>query len=781
MTHSVKRRWLKTTLSRAATTFDRSSRPPNLLLLAISCIAAVTMPNCAGVTSKGPSVVTVVLQPAQISVPLSQSQQFQATVTGTSNKGVTWFVGGVAGGSASTGTISPSGLYTAPSSMPSPATITVTASSVADSSVTASALVTLTDGIVVGISPTSATVSIGAGQAFAATLTGPGSSSSAITWSVNGIVGGNSTLGTITSNGATSALYVAPAVTPSPSTVSVTATSVADSSKSASASVTITCAATNTISPFAATVSLAQTQTFTASFCLAAGASIAWDVNGVSGGNSTIGTIVTSSADTALYTAPTDLPSPNTVLIHATVGLLSASASVTLVSNITVTVTPSSATVQIGQRVSFAATLTSASDTAVSWLVNSVPDGNPTVGQICQSGSNPCVAPTGPSSSSVDYLAPAAPPTVDPVTITAVSHADPSKIGSAIVSVTGISTPLSVSVSPFYAFIPHSTSTLSTRQFFVAVTGSGNTAVTWSVQSAIAGQGCGGAACGSVDANGVFTAPTVAPSPNAISIIATSQADNTKSASATIAITSGPTIEVMLPSSVMAGAIEGFPVSLQGVNFVPGSAGTGSSILLNGVARPTTCSTATICAIALTPADLQTAATFTLQISNPGAPALLSNPVPFVVVPFDASEDVIALSPSQPLASNKTITVVEPTTAAISVPLDVDFDGPLTNATCEVEGTPLTVTRPPSGTQTVSLCIHGNGLDPTMTYAFTGTGSGTSPGDIPVTASAIIGLFPNTIELDLQISSTTLPGVRTLFITSLNNDRASATGILEVK
>ncbi len=44
---------------------------------------------------------------------------------------------------------------------------------------------------------------------------------------------------------------------------------------------------------------LAQTQTFSASFCLAAGASIAWGVNGVSGGNSTVGTIVTSSADTA--------------------------------------------------------------------------------------------------------------------------------------------------------------------------------------------------------------------------------------------------------------------------------------------------------------------------------------------------------------------------------------------------------------------------------------------------------------------------------------------------
>lgn len=37
------------------------------------------------------------------------------------------------------------------------------------------------------------------------------------------------------------------------------------------------------------------------------------------------------------------------------------------------------------------------------------------------------------------------------------------------------------------------------------------------------------------------------------------------------------------------------------------------------------------------------------------------------------------------------------------------------------------------------------------------------------------------IELDLQRSSTTLPGVRTLFITTLNNDRGTATGMLEVK
>src|ERR1700733_12551482 len=233
MRQSIKRRWLKATLSRAATTFDRTNRTANLLLLTVFCAAAIAMPSCAGTTSTGPTVVAITLLPTQVSIALSQSQQFQAIVTGASNKNVTWFAGGVAGGSATAGTISPSGLYTAPSAMPSPPTVTVNASSNADSSAIASAVVTLTGGIVIAISPTSVTVPTGAGQALTATIAGAGASSSAVTWSVNGVIGGNSILGTIASNGAAGALYVAPAVPPSPSTVSVTVTSVADPSKSA--------------------------------------------------------------------------------------------------------------------------------------------------------------------------------------------------------------------------------------------------------------------------------------------------------------------------------------------------------------------------------------------------------------------------------------------------------------------------------------------------------------------------------------------------------------------
>jgi hypothetical protein len=237
-------------------------------------------------------------------------------------------------------------------------------------------------------------------------------------------------------------------------------------------------------------------------------------------------------------------------------------------------------------------------------------------------------------------------------------------------------------------------------------------------------------------------------------------------------------IEVLLPSSVMAGAVESFPFEVQGVNFVAGSGTSASVILLNGAARATTCATATACATALNPADVQAAAIFSIQVQNPGSPGALSNPVPFVIVPFDVSVGTIGLTQAQPAATSEDIVVVDPTTAAASLPIDVDFIGFLTGGNnCGVQGSPLTVTRPASGSEVVSLCVHGNGLDPTFTYAFTGP----SGGDIGVVASAINGLFPNMIELDLTISSTTLPGARTLWITTLNSDHGVATGMLEVK
>jgi uncharacterized protein (DUF1800 family) len=90
-----------------------------------------------------------------------------------------------------------------------------------------------TPSISVAVSPTSATLMPDAVQTFGATVAG--STNTSVAWSVNGVAGGNSTVGTITAAG----LYTAPSAVPSPATVTVRATAAANTSASAQASVTI--------------------------------------------------------------------------------------------------------------------------------------------------------------------------------------------------------------------------------------------------------------------------------------------------------------------------------------------------------------------------------------------------------------------------------------------------------------------------------------------------------------------------------------------------------------
>ncbi|MGH9756344.1 MAG: hypothetical protein ACRD4M_01290, partial [Candidatus Acidiferrales bacterium] len=405
-----------------------------------------------------PPVVSVTIAPPSASLNPGETQQFQARVSGTSNTLVTWMAGGVPGGNSTAGTISANGLYAAPSTVPTNPSVTVGAVSQADASASASATVTLHNAIAISISPTGASVGTGGVQGFTASVTGEGSSTGNVTWSVNGVAGGNSTLGTIVanggSNGLSSAIYTAPVAVPSPAQISVTAASVADPSKSATATVTVTCAATNSISPSSANVSLGGTQIFTASFCLPAGTSIAWDVNGIAGGNLSLGTIIAAGGNSpgsaATYTAPANLPPSNPVTIHATGGGFTASAAVTLTSNISVSITPSSASVNVGQRKSFLASVSNSSNTGVSWKVNGIANGNASVGEVCLSGSNPCATPTGPVSGSVDYIAPSSLPATNPVTLTASSAPDASKSAIATVTIAPAQS-VAVTIAPAYA------------------------------------------------------------------------------------------------------------------------------------------------------------------------------------------------------------------------------------------------------------------------------------------------------------------------------------------
>src|SRR5689334_16562413 len=167
-------------------------------------------------------------------------------------------------------------------------------------------------GVTVSVSPSSASVPLSTQKQFTATVSG--SSNQAVTWDVNGAVGGNGTVGFIDS---VSGLYTAPASVPSPATVTVHASSSAVTPAVAgSAAVTVVNALpiAVTISPTSARVRVTATKQFTASVTNTTNTSVTWKVNGVTGGNSTFGTVSTGG----LYKAPNIVPSPSKVTVSAT-------------------------------------------------------------------------------------------------------------------------------------------------------------------------------------------------------------------------------------------------------------------------------------------------------------------------------------------------------------------------------------------------------------------------------------------------------------------------------
>src|SRR5208283_1148483 len=112
-----------------------------LLMLFTACGGGSSSSNSNG--NGGNPVVSVSISPTTATVPANGTQQFTATVTGSSNTAVQWQVNNVTGGTAATGTISTAGLYTAPPTTTN-IQVTVTAVSVADSTKSASAVVSIT-------------------------------------------------------------------------------------------------------------------------------------------------------------------------------------------------------------------------------------------------------------------------------------------------------------------------------------------------------------------------------------------------------------------------------------------------------------------------------------------------------------------------------------------------------------------------------------------------------------------------------------------------------------
>jgi hypothetical protein len=99
--------------------------------------AAALGNGCSGGSPLQPPVA-VSVSPATATLYGGQTQQFTATVINTSNTAVTWTIS-----PAGTGTISSSGLYTAPATISTQQTVTVTATSQANTAASASSTVTL--------------------------------------------------------------------------------------------------------------------------------------------------------------------------------------------------------------------------------------------------------------------------------------------------------------------------------------------------------------------------------------------------------------------------------------------------------------------------------------------------------------------------------------------------------------------------------------------------------------------------------------------------------------
>ena len=94
--------------------------------------------------------VSVTISPNSMNLGTMATQAFTATVSGTSNTAVIWQVNGVNGGNSANGSISTTvlgtsneAIYLAPSSVPSPAAVSVTAVSQADPTKSATATITI--------------------------------------------------------------------------------------------------------------------------------------------------------------------------------------------------------------------------------------------------------------------------------------------------------------------------------------------------------------------------------------------------------------------------------------------------------------------------------------------------------------------------------------------------------------------------------------------------------------------------------------------------------------
>jgi hypothetical protein len=180
--------------------------------------------------------ISVAIADRYVVLGAGEAHQFTATVTGSSNTKVTWNLSGCTGDIC--GTISATGLYTAPAVIPIEATVTVTATTEADPAKADSAAVEQMP-IAVSISPAGAWVAPGGTTDFTASVHYDPQHAGVI-WALGPLCSDN--CGTLSDVAPPSVTYAAPAAAPDPHKITLTATSVTDSSKKAEITINVSTA-----------------------------------------------------------------------------------------------------------------------------------------------------------------------------------------------------------------------------------------------------------------------------------------------------------------------------------------------------------------------------------------------------------------------------------------------------------------------------------------------------------------------------------------------------------
>ena len=268
--------------------------------------------GCGGGMNVGASGSTangMKITPASSTVRAGDSMQFLATVTANTNQAVTWSVNGVAAGNSTVGTIDAKGMYHAPSSVPAPNSVKVQAVSVADQTLSASSSVTLENPQPVPqtVSPTFLPVG-----KFSVTVGGmnfvPGAKV---------LFGGTALATTVVSRTQLTATGTTTAA--QRGTVKITVENPDPGKIASTASLNVQVGAAGQVTvlviPATAQIHAGDTFSFRTAVDGAGGmTAVKWAINGIAGGNATLGTITAGG----VYSAPATIPTPNTLTVTAT-------------------------------------------------------------------------------------------------------------------------------------------------------------------------------------------------------------------------------------------------------------------------------------------------------------------------------------------------------------------------------------------------------------------------------------------------------------------------------